>query len=117
MPAKRTTASGYEHAKLLRKEPTPAEIKLWEYLRKNKLKGIYFRRQHAFGKYIADFCAIKQKIIIELDGIHHKNQGEYDQERTRYFENKGFKIIRFWNNQVMNDIEGVLQIISNKMKP
>lgn len=117
MPARRTTASGYEHAKLLRKEPTPAEIKLWGYLRKNYLKGIYFRRQHAIGKYVTDFCALKQKIIIELDGTHHKNQGEYDEERRRYLENKGYKVIRFWNSQVMSDIEGVLHVISCKMKP
>ncbi len=117
MPAKRTTASGYDHAKLLRKEPTPAEIKLWEYIRKNNLEGVYFRRQHAIGKYVTDFCAPKAKLIIELDGSPHVENGEYDKERTNYLEKKGYKVIRFWNNRVMTDIEGVLDDISDQMKP
>jgi very-short-patch-repair endonuclease len=69
MPPRRTTPTGYKLARKLRKEPTPAERKLWSYLRGNKLNGINFRRQHAVGNYIPDFCSPKAKLIIELDGL------------------------------------------------
>ena len=99
----------------LRKEPTPAERKLWSVLRGNKISGVSFRRQHAIGNYIPDFVSIKQKLIIELDGSQHLEQEDYDSERSRYFESRGFKVIRFWNNWVMNDIEGVIRAIQNAL--
>jgi very-short-patch-repair endonuclease len=117
MLPRRTTPTGYELARKLRKEPTPAERKLWAYLRGNKLNGIYFRRQHSIGKYVPDFFAPKAKLIIELDGSQHIEQNEYDDERTIYLEEQGYKVIRFWNNQVMNDIEGVISAIVLSMEP
>jgi very-short-patch-repair endonuclease len=69
MPPRRTTPTGYELAGKLRKEPTPAEGKLWAYLRGNKLKRGKFRRQHAIGNYVPDFCSVKEKLIIELDAL------------------------------------------------
>ncbi len=110
MPAKRTTPKGYQNARELRKEPTPAEAKLWAYLRKDQ-PGVNFRRQHAIGKYIPDFCCIKKKLIIELDGGQHVEQVEYDDERTKYLEALGYKVIRFWNSDVMKDINGVIRVI------
>ena len=101
----------------LRKELTPAERKLWAYLRGNQLNGINFRRQHAIGSYIADFCSLKYKLIIELDGSQHLDQEEYDEERTKYLEEQGYKVIRFWNNQVMNDMESVIRAIIFSMDP
>jgi len=95
----------------LRKEPTPAERKLWIYLRGNKLNGVNFRRQHAIGNFIPDFVSIKKKLIIELDGSQHLEQSEYDAERSKYFELLGYRVIRFWNNQVENDINGVIRAI------
>jgi len=95
----------------LRKELTPAEQKLWAHLRGNKLNGVNFRRQHAIGSYIVDFCSIKAKLIIELDGNQHLEQEEYDLERTAYLESQGYKVVRFWNNDVMNDINGVIHAI------
>ena len=95
---------------------TPAERKLWASLRGDKLNGVHFRRQHAFGNYILDFCAIKQKLVIELDGNQHFEQKEYDIERTNYLESHGYRVIRFWNNQVMNDLEGVLYTIMDSME-
>jgi len=95
----------------LRKVPTPAEKKLWSYLRGEKLNGVSFRRQHAIGNFIPDFVSIKRKLIIELDGSQHLEQAEYDVERTKYFESQGYKVIRFWNNQVMNDINRVIRVI------
>ena len=97
-------------AAVLRKASTPAEARFRSRLRNNQL-GVNFRRQHAIGKYIADFCSPKVKLIIELDGSQHLVQEEQDAERTSYLEAKGYKVLRFWNNQVTNDIEGVIQEI------
>ena len=111
MPAKRSSPKTMHRAGELRKELTPAEGKLWAYLRGDKLNGVNFRRQHAIGNYIVDFVSIKMKLVIELDGSQHLEQAEYDVERTRYFESLGYKVIRFWNNQVETDIEGVVRAI------
>ena len=111
MPPRRTTPKGYEHARRLRKEPTPAEIKLWARLRGNKLNGVSFRRQHAIGNYVPDFCSPKAKLIIELDGSQHLEQDEYDTERTKYLESQGYKVVRFWNNEVIKEIENVMRAI------
>jgi very-short-patch-repair endonuclease len=70
-----------------------------------------FRRQHAIGNYIVDFVSIKKKLIIELDGSQHLEQEEYDVERSKYLESQGYKVNRFWNNDVMNDVNGVIRII------
>ncbi len=110
MHPRRTTPKGYDTARKLRKEPTPAEAKLWAYIRNDKL-GVNFRRQHAIGNFIPDFCCIKKKLIIELDGSQHLEQEEYDKERTKYLEEQGYRVIRFWNNQIMNDINGVIKAI------
>ena len=118
MPPRRTTPKGYENARKLHKELTPAERKLWAYLRGDKLEGINFRRQHAIENYIVDFCSPKAKLIIELDGSQHLDQQEYDAERTKYLEEQGYKVIpqgddvRFWNNQIMNDMNGVILAIT-----
>ena len=111
MPAKRSNPRTMYQAGKLRKDPTPAERKLWAYLRGNKLKGVNFRRQHAIGNFIPDFVSIKRKLVIELDGSQHLEQEEYDIERTNYLESQGYRVIRFWNNQVEDDIAGVLRAI------
>jgi very-short-patch-repair endonuclease len=111
MPPKRAKPKSYERARQLRKEPTRAERKLWAYLRGDKLNGVNFRRQHAIGNFIVDFVSIKRKLVIELDGSQHLEQEEYDIERTKYLESQGYKVIRFWNNDVMNDINGVIRAI------
>jgi len=94
----------------LRKESTPAERKLWSCIRNDQL-GVTFRRQHAVGNYIPDFCCPKTKLAIELYGSQHLEQEEYDQERTKYLESLGYKVIRFWNNDVMNQIDAVILAI------
>jgi len=99
----------------LRKELTPAERKLWAVIRNDQL-GVNFRRQHAIGNYIPDFICIEKKLIIELDGSQHLEQEEYDKERTKYLESQGYKAIRFWNNEVMNNIEGVILAIIYAME-
>jgi very-short-patch-repair endonuclease len=95
----------------LRKQTTPAEKKLWAYLRLMREKGVRFRRQYAIGPFITDFCSPRKKFIIELDGSHHPEQAEYDRERTIYLEAQGYKVIRFWNNDVINSIEDVIRHI------
>jgi very-short-patch-repair endonuclease len=97
-------------ANKLRKESTPAERKLWSRIRNDQL-GVTFRRQHAVGNYIPDFYSPKAKLVIELDGSQHLEQAEYDEERTKYLESLGYQVIRFWNNDVMNNIDDVLKVI------
>jgi len=101
---------GYR-AQELRHNQTEAETKLWAYLRSHRLDGVGFRRQHAIGNYIVDFCAPRQKLIIELDGSQHLELEGYDLERTTFLKSKGYRVVRFWNNDVMQDIEGVAKVI------
>ena len=108
---KRTTPTVFGHAKELHRNMTPAEVKLWARLRAHRLNGIHFRNQHAIGNYVVDFCAPRKKLIIELDGGQHLDQEEYDDDRTRYLQSKGYKVLRFWNNAVMNDIDSVIRAI------
>jgi very-short-patch-repair endonuclease len=107
MTSKNTTPKMQHRAAELRRELMPAEAKLWSYLRAHRMKNVHFRRQHPIGKYVPDFCAPRKKLIIELDGSQHLDQQEYDNERTAFLESRGYRVIRFWNNEVMNDIEGV----------
>jgi len=111
MPRKQRSNPKTKHSAIqLRKVSTPAERKLWSRIRNDQL-GVTFRRQHAVGNYIPDFCSPKAKLIIELDGSGHLDQQEYDEERTKYFEAIGYKVIRFWNNDVMKDIDSVIRAI------
>jgi len=84
-------------------------------MRKNQLNGVSFRRQHAIGPYIADFCSPHSKMIIELDGNQHLESEEYDRVRTTYLETKGYKVLRFWNSDVENDLNGIIQAILNEL--
>ena len=90
---------------------SPAEAKLWKHLRAHQMEDVHFRNQHAIGNYIVDFCAPRKKLIIELDGSQHLEQQDYDEERTKYLETRGYRVLRFWNNDVMQDIETVLKAI------
>jgi very-short-patch-repair endonuclease len=101
----------------LRHNPTPAESKLWAYLRAHRLGGAGFRRQHAIGPYIVDFCAPGKKLVIEVDGRQHLDQSEYDAERTAYLEQRGYRVLRFFNRQVMNNIEEVTRAILEALGP
>jgi very-short-patch-repair endonuclease len=95
----------------LRKNQTRAEAKLWSRLRAHHLDGVQFRRQHAIGNYIVDFCAPRRKLIIEVDGSQHVQQVEDDQERTEYLESKGYRLLRFWNRDVLKDIDTVMNAV------
>ena len=99
----------------LRKELTLAEAKLWSRIRNDQL-GVNFRRQHAIGNYIPDFVCIEKKLIVELDGSQHLEQEEYDDERTKYLNSLGYKVIRFWNNDVMKNMDGVILAIIHALE-
>ena len=108
---KRTTPKIFSRAKELHRNMSPAEAKLWKHLRAHQMRDVHFRNQHAIGNYIVDFCAPRQKLIIELDGSQHLEHKEYDEERTKYLEARGYRVLRFWNNDVMNNMEAVVEVI------
>ena len=110
---KRTTPKTFSRAKQLHRKMSPAEVKLWKHLRAHRMGNTHFRNQHAIGNYIVDFCAPRKKLIIELDGSQHLEQKVYDDERTRFLETRGYKVLRFLNNDVMNNIDNVLKAIWN----
>ncbi|OOF41864.1 hypothetical protein BKK49_04265 [Rodentibacter rarus] len=90
---------------------TDAEYALWYHLRNKNFCGIRFNRQVLIGNYIVDFCCRKLKLTIELDGIQHIEQARYDLERTKYLNSQGYKVIRFWNDEVLTKIDNVLEEI------
>jgi very-short-patch-repair endonuclease len=99
-------------AKSLRKQQTDAERLLWRQLRDRRFAGYKFRRQVAIGHYIADFVCLKYLLIVEVDGGQHLEQRRYDETRTRYLESQGFRVMRFWNNEVLGNIAGVLDALT-----
>jgi very-short-patch-repair endonuclease len=108
---KRSTPKVFSRAKYLRREQTPAEGKLWAYLRSNHMNGISFKRQHPIGGAIVDFCSVKYKLVIEVDDSQHIDQEKRERERSMFLEALGYRVIRFGNNRVMNDIQGVVSEI------
>ncbi len=102
------------HASHLRRDMTDAEMKLWLALRDRRLDGFKFRRQSTIGPYIVDFLCLEAKLIVELDGGQHNE--EIDALRTRFLEERGYTLLRFWNNEVLENFEGVLQVISETLK-
>ena len=99
----------------LRNAPTDAEHRLWQYLRNRQMEGCKFRRQHPFGDYILDFACLERKIVVELDGGQHADNVQYDNARTSYLERSGYRVLRFWNNEVFENIEGVVEVILNTL--
>ncbi len=98
-------------ARDLRKNMTDAEISLWQCLRDRQLAGYKFRRQHPIGPFIVDFVCLEKKIVIEIDGSQHINDKEADNKRSDYLNNHGFRVLRVWNNQVLQEKEAVLSMI------
>ncbi|MCC6879277.1 MAG: endonuclease domain-containing protein [Rhodocyclaceae bacterium] len=105
------------NAKQLRSNQTDAEHKLWHHLRANRFMGLKFKRQKPVGRYIADFVCIEHKLIIELDGGQHAEQTAYDTERDEWLRGEGFTVLRFWNNEAMQELEGVLETIRLALSP
>ncbi len=102
-------------ARQLRRNQTRAELELWMRLRGRQL-GAKFRRQYPVGAYIVDFCCLERQLVIELDGGQHSEQMEADRKRTAYITSRGFRVLRFWNDQVLKDTYAVLDQILCELK-
>ena len=95
----------------LRLNPTEPEKRLWTAISGRKLAGCGFNRQFPIGPYICDFVSRGARLVIEVDGETHAHSTEYDSARTRFLESQGYRVIRFWNNDVMENLEGVVRQI------
>jgi adenine-specific DNA-methyltransferase len=100
-----------DRAKQLRQQPTDAETRLWSRLRRKQLDGLRFRRQAPLGPYVVDFFCPDAKLIIEVDGGQHAGRQAYDTRRTTWLEERGYRVLRFWNNEVLENTDGVLSEI------
>ena len=95
----------------LRNAPTDAEHRLWQRLRGRQIEDCKFRRQHPYGDFILDFVCLERQTVVELDGSQHAESSDRDAARTLALEAAGFRVLRFWNNEVFENIEGVLEAI------
>jgi len=100
-----------EKSRILRAESTKVEQLLWLHLRNRNLSKLKFKRQFPVGQYIVDFICIGKRLIVELDGSQHLENILYDIERTQYLNSRGYKVTRFWNNDVIQNLNGVLEQI------
>jgi very-short-patch-repair endonuclease len=98
-------------ARKMRQEPTKAEKHLWLHLRRKQLGGYKFRRQHPIGPYIVDFCCVEKMLIVEADGDVHAFQESNDRERTKWLEEAGYRVLRFTNQNILQQAEAVLETI------
>jgi very-short-patch-repair endonuclease len=94
-------------ARRLRRDMTDAERATWRVLRARQLAGYKFRRQQPFRRYVVDFVCFSHSLVIEIDGGQHADTTKYDELRTQFLEQEGFRILRFWNNEVLENPEGV----------
>jgi adenine-specific DNA-methyltransferase len=104
-----------QRAQELRKEPTATEQLLWTRLRKQQIANHKFRRQQVLRPYIVDFVCLEKKLVVELDGGQHTERQRYDERRTRWLEQHGFRVLRFWDNQVFRELEAVLRVIEQAL--
>jgi very-short-patch-repair endonuclease len=92
----------------LRQEQTAAEAKLWYHLRGRQLGGFKFRRQHPIGRFIVDFCCLERSLVVEIDGPVHRDQPEYDASRTQWLQDAGYRVLRYTNEQIDQQLAAVL---------
>jgi len=112
----KTDTTLLERAKTMRSNPTPAEYAVWNLLRAKRFARFKFSRQVVIEPYIIDFVARTQRLAIELDGHGHGETEVYDDRRTRFLELKGYRVIRFTNNEVTSNIEGVAEIVAAALR-
>jgi len=104
-----------DHVKNLRKNLTDAERLIWKHLRSRQFEGLKFRRQEPIGDYIVDFVCFERNLILEIDGGQHAEQKMQDSERDKWFQARGFTTLRFWNNDVLKNVVGVIETIRKKL--
>jgi very-short-patch-repair endonuclease len=102
------------NARKLRRDATDAERRLWSALRDRRLDGYRFRRQYPIGPFIVDFACTKERVIVEADGGQHSDSNT-DGHRTAWLESRGWRVIRFWNNEITNNAEGVIDAILREL--
>lgn len=105
-----------QFAKQLRKNSTDTERVLWSHFRNRRFEGLKFRRQEPIGSYIVDFICYEKRLIIECDGSQHILNQEYDEERDQYLRDRRFKLLRFWDRDILQNLEGVLEEIFEAIK-
>ena len=98
-----------EYAREMRHEATDAEHWLWQQLRDRRLLGVKFRRQVPIGHYIVDFVCKERRLVVEIDGSQHHEEQGYDEHRTAFLEQQGYRVVRYWNNEVLAQGEAVLE--------
>jgi len=103
-----------QRARALRRDQTEVERILWRYLKARQVNGWRFRRQHPIPPYIADFACVEAKLIVEADGGQHA-ESSHDEIRDQYLRNAGWRILRFWNADILKSIEGVVAMISDEL--
>lgn len=108
------TSTAQANARILRRDMTDAERRLWSRIRGEQL-GVKFRRQHPVGPYIADFTSLSPRLMIELDGSQHQEQQRYDTQREAFFREQGYEVLRFPSNAPFINLEGVLQVIISRL--
>ena len=111
----RTSTAKVTRAQQLRREQTPAEALLWQHLRAHRMLDLHFRRQHPIDRFIVDFCCLPRRLVIEIDGSIHEQQQAYDAERTVALEALGYRVLRWTNDQIENDLESVLAAIRHHL--
>jgi very-short-patch-repair endonuclease len=111
----RFRSSSTARARTLRRQATEAETKLWQKLRGGQIAGVRFRRQEPIGPYIVDFCSFDPKLVIEVDGGQHAERVAADERRTAFLACKGYRVLRFWNNEVLQNIAGVVEMIAAEL--
>jgi very-short-patch-repair endonuclease len=104
-----------DRSRELRSNATPAERALWHRLNARQVNGVRFNRQFPIGPFICDFVSRSAKLIVEVDGGQHNVRAEADERRTRFLENQGYRVIRFWNNDVIERVEGVIAEIERAL--
>jgi very-short-patch-repair endonuclease len=105
------------NAKRLRTGQTEAELRLWYHLRAHRFLGLKFKRQKPIGRFIVDFACMEQGLVIELDGGQHSEQQGADAQRDSWLLSQGFRVLRFWNDEVLRDTQAVLEVIRQALSP